>query len=50
MNKFRNLAVLTVGAAALAATVNMATAQTMVIATDRQGSLMNRVGTAMANR
>ena len=48
MNEFRNLAVLTVGAAALAATVNMATAQTMVIATDRQGSLMNRVGTAMA--
>jgi hypothetical protein len=36
------------GAGMVAATVGIAAAQTMVIATDRQGSLMNRVGTAMA--
>ena len=43
--RFRSFAV---SALVLAAFTCEAAAQTMVIATDRQGSLMNRVGTAMA--
>ena len=39
---------LALGAGILTITSGLAAAQTMVIATDRQGSLMNRVGTAMA--
>ena len=39
---------LVLGTGMLTITAGIAAAQTMVIATDRQGSLMNRVGTTMA--
>jgi TRAP transporter TAXI family solute receptor len=39
---------LAIGAGLMTFAAGVAQAQTMVIATDRQGSLMNRVGTAMA--
>ena len=46
MNK--SFKALGLGAGILTVTAAIAAAQTLVIATDRQGSLMNRVGTAMA--
>lgn len=45
---FRRFVPCATGAIVLAGVACGAAAQTMVIATDRQGSLMNRVGTAMA--
>ncbi len=44
----RSVITLALGAGLVSLTASFASAQTMVIATDRQGSLMNRTGTAMA--
>ena len=44
----KSFAALALGAGVLTLTSGIVKAQTMVIATDRQGSLMNKVGTAMA--
>lgn len=44
----RTLTALALGTGLMTLSAGIAQAQTMVIATDRQGSLMNRVGTAMA--
>lgn len=44
----RPFAGLVIGAGLVTFAAGVAQAQTMVVATDRQGSLMNRVGTAMA--
>ncbi len=45
---FKAIACTVAGVSFATLTAGIAAAQTMVVATDRQGSLMNRVGTAMA--
>jgi len=44
----RNLTTFVIGMGLVAATAGTAMAQTVIMATDRQGSLMNRVGSTMA--